>query len=41
MVDALGPEDLDSMHNTELVGLRKELTMRVESNQLDGFGFYL
>ncbi len=41
MVDALGPEDLASMHNAELVPLRKELIIRAESNPLDGFGYYL
>ena len=41
MVDALGPEDTASIVNSELVHIRKELIIRAENSQLDGFGYYL
>ncbi len=41
MVETLGPGDQYSLQNAELCLLRTELVKRVETNQLDGFGYYL
>lgn len=41
MVDALGPHEIATIKNAELLDLKRQLAERDHTGELDGYGYYL